>query len=69
MQKNVTTKSAKFLQLHILQKVLHFRPREESVITLNSGTSNSRKIPGPKNANWEGVLHEDSVKDLIKNIY
>ena len=23
---------AEFLQLHILQKVLHFRPREESVI-------------------------------------
>ena len=32
----------------------------------NSQISNSWKIPGPKNANLEGVLYEDSVKDLVK---
>ena len=26
------------------------------LITLNSGTSNSRKIPGPKNATWDVAL-------------
>ena len=29
---------------------------------LDCYTENSR----PKNANWEGVLYEDSVKDLLK---
>ena len=35
---------AEFLQLHILQKVLHFRPREESVRGLGERRINARNL-------------------------
>ena len=38
----------------------------QTQIVTNSQISNSQKIPGPKNANQEEVLYEDSVKDLLK---
>ena len=47
------------------------------LITLNSGTSNTRKIPGPKNATWDVALQYIQfdymgyyfIKDIVRAIY
>ena len=46
---------AEFLQLHILQKVLHFRPREESVTDSSRGLKSVCKFKICKN--FAKILH------------